>query len=86
MLFTDRLRSYGAAKAKIGLSARHERGLRKNNRAKNIASDQLDDASARCSVSANRPDQPNASCQFTPPSKTYSTCNTISHPAARFVS
>jgi putative transposase len=29
----DRLRSYCAAKAEIGLSARHERGLRKNNRA-----------------------------------------------------
>jgi putative transposase len=28
VLVTDRLRSYGAAKAEIGLSARHERGLR----------------------------------------------------------
>src|ERR1700678_1162815 len=35
VLFTDRLRSYGAAKAEIGLSARHERGLRANNRAEN---------------------------------------------------
>jgi transposase-like protein len=35
VLVTDRLRSYGAAKAEIGLSARHERGLRKNNRAEN---------------------------------------------------
>jgi transposase-like protein len=32
---TDKLGSYGAAKAEIGLSARHERGLRKNNRAEN---------------------------------------------------
>ena len=32
---TDKLRSYGAAKSEIGLSARHELGLRKNNRAKN---------------------------------------------------
>ena len=32
---TDKLRSYGAAKAELGLSARHEQGLRKNNRAEN---------------------------------------------------
>ena len=35
MIVTDKLRSYGAAKAQIGLSARHEQGLRKNNRAEN---------------------------------------------------
>jgi transposase-like protein len=34
-IVTDKLRSYGAAKAQIGLSARHEQGLRKNNRAEN---------------------------------------------------
>src|SRR5688572_7258275 len=33
VLVTDKLRSYGAAKAEIGLSARHEQGLRRNNRA-----------------------------------------------------
>jgi putative transposase len=32
---TDKLRSYGAAKGALGLSARHEQGLRKNNRAEN---------------------------------------------------
>src|SRR5918997_571076 len=32
-IITDRLRSYGAAFAEIGVAARHERGLRKNNRA-----------------------------------------------------
>ena len=32
---TDKLRSYGAAKSELGLSARHEQGLRKNNRAEN---------------------------------------------------
>src|SRR5271170_2086898 len=32
---TDKLRSYGAAKSEIGLSGRHEQGLRKNNRAEN---------------------------------------------------
>jgi transposase-like protein len=35
VLVTDKLRSYGAAKAELGLSARHEQGLRKNNRAEN---------------------------------------------------
>ena len=30
---TDKLRSYGAAFAELSLSARHEQGLRKNNRA-----------------------------------------------------
>ena len=35
VLVTDRLRSYSAAKFEIGLSARHEQGLRKNNRAEN---------------------------------------------------
>ena len=35
MLVTDKLRSYGAAMAELGLSARHEQGLRKNNRAEN---------------------------------------------------
>ena len=35
VLVTDKLRSYGAAKSAIGLSARHEQGLRMNNRAEN---------------------------------------------------
>ena len=35
VLVTDKLRSYGAAKSEIGLTARHEQGLRKNNRAEN---------------------------------------------------
>jgi transposase-like protein len=35
VLVTDKLRSYGAAKAALGLSALHEQGLRKNNRAEN---------------------------------------------------
>jgi hypothetical protein len=50
-----------------------------------IRINRLDDASARCSVS-KRPDQPNDSCLFTPPSKTRSTANAISHPAARSAS
>jgi transposase-like protein len=35
VIVTDKLRSYGAAKAQIGLSARHEQNLRKNNRVEN---------------------------------------------------
>src|SRR5215472_16108908 len=35
VMVTDKLRSYGAAMSEIGLSARHERGLRKTNRAEN---------------------------------------------------
>ncbi len=33
VITTDKLRSYGAAFTEIGLTARHEQGLRKNNRA-----------------------------------------------------
>jgi transposase-like protein len=35
VLVTDKLPSYGAARRELGLSARHEQGLRKNNRAEN---------------------------------------------------
>src|ERR1700733_12106561 len=35
VLVTDKLRSYGAARSEMGLSACHEQGLRKNNRAEN---------------------------------------------------
>ena len=35
VIVTDKLRSYGAARAEIGLSACHEQGLRRNNRAEN---------------------------------------------------
>jgi putative transposase len=35
LLVTDKLRSYGAAFREIGLTARHEQGLRQNNRAEN---------------------------------------------------
>ena len=34
-LVTDKLPSYGAARAEIGMTAEHEKGLRKNNRAEN---------------------------------------------------
>jgi putative transposase len=35
-LVTDKLGSYGAARRELGLAARHEQGLRKNNRAENL--------------------------------------------------
>jgi transposase-like protein len=35
VMVTDKLPSYGAARRQLGLSARHEQGLRKNNRAEN---------------------------------------------------
>ncbi len=35
VLVTDKLRSYGAARTAIGLTGRHEQGLRANNRAEN---------------------------------------------------
>jgi transposase-like protein len=35
VLVSDKLRSYGAAMSEMGLSARHEQGLRRNNRAEN---------------------------------------------------
>jgi putative transposase len=35
VLVTDKLRSYACARRELGLSARHEQGLRKNNRAEN---------------------------------------------------
>jgi transposase-like protein len=38
VLVTDKLRSYCCARRELGLSARHEQGLRKNNRRK-LASD-----------------------------------------------
>ena len=35
VLVTDKLRSYACARRELGLSGRHEQGLRKNNRAEN---------------------------------------------------
>ena len=35
VMVTDKLRSYGAARRELGLSARHEQGMRRNNRAEN---------------------------------------------------
>jgi IS1 family transposase len=84
MLVTDKLRSYGVARSEMGFSARHEQGCARTI-APRIRINRLDDASGRSSV-PNRPDQPSASCPFTPPFTTRSTSNAISLPAARFAS
>ena len=46
-LVTDKLGSYGAAKRELRLSCRHERGLRKNNRASLFG--RLKSSAFRCS-------------------------------------
>ena len=84
VLVTDKLRSYGAARSEMGLSARHEQGCG-GTIGPRIRISRRDDASARCSVS-NRRDQPSASCLFTPPSTTLSASTAISHPATRSAS
>ena len=82
VLVTDKLRSYGAAKLDCRLAMTRACAQTIGPR---IRISRHDGASARCSVS-NRPDQPNASCLFTPPSTTHSTSSAISPPAARFAS
>ena len=64
VVVTDRLRSYTAAKSELRLTARHEQGLRRNNRPR-IRTCRFVDASGRCSGS-NRPDQRNGSCRIWP--------------------
>ena len=76
-LVTDKLRSYGAAKSEMRLWARHEQGLRKNNRAEN--SHLLVRRRERKMQRFKCPDQPNASCPFMPPSTTRSTFNVQRH-------
>ena len=39
VLVTDKLRSYAAAKSELRLTARHEQGLRRNNRAESFLAD-----------------------------------------------
>jgi transposase-like protein len=83
VLVTDKLRSYGAAKAELKLTARHEQGRRRN--APRIRICRFVDASARCSVS-NRRDQRSAFCLSTEPSTTTSTFSATSYPEARSAS
>jgi putative transposase len=70
-LVTDKLRSYSAAKSELGLSARHEQGLRKNNRAEN--SHQPVRRREFKMQKFKSPAQLSASCLFMPPSTTPST-------------
>ena len=85
VLVTDKLRSYGAAKVgvrncRLATSRACARtiGLR-------IRINRHDGGNGKCNGS-NRPDQPSASCPFTPPSTTRSTSSVISLPAVRFAS
>jgi transposase-like protein len=74
-LITDKLRSYGAARTQLGLSARHEQGLRKNNRAENSH------LPVRRRSASNRPGRRSGSCPLTPSSTTRSTFSAILFPA-----
>src|SRR5215211_6491456 len=62
-IVTDKLGSYGAARRELGLCARHEQGLRKNNR-RRIRISRYDDASASSNASSQR-DQLSGSCSHT---------------------
>src|SRR5208283_5509939 len=84
VLVTDQLRSYGAAKSEMGLSARHEQGLRKNNRAEN--SHQPTRRRERKMQRFKSPGSANGSCPFMQPSITRSTSSAISRPATRSAS
>ena len=84
MLVTDKLRSYAAAKSEFDLSARHEQGLRRNNRAEN--SHQPVRRREFKMQGSSRLAQLSASCLFIPPSTTPSTPSATSHPATRSAS
>ena len=75
VLVTDKLRSYGAARAAIGMTARQEQGLRANNRAEN-SHQPVRRRSGRCNGSS-RLDPPSVSCLLTPLSTTPSRCSQI---------
>ena len=81
VLVTDKLCSYGAARAALGLTAHHVRGCARTI-ARRIRISLCDGASARCSAS-NRQDQPSASSPLTPPSITLLMSSAILHPAPR---
>src|SRR3712207_2241832 len=68
---TGKLRSYGAAFAEIGVTARHEQGLRRTTGPKS-RTNRSADGSGRCSASS-RPAPPSASSPCTPPRTTPST-------------
>jgi transposase-like protein len=84
VVVTDKLRSYGAAKSEIGLSARHEQGLRKNNRAE--SSHQPTRRRERKMRRFKSPGSANDFWPFTPQFKIPSTFSAILPLAARSVS
>ena len=79
VLVTDKLRSYG--QAEIGLAARHEQGLRKNNRAEN--SHLPVRRRERKMQRFKSPGSAQRFLSFTPPSTIRSTFNAILFPATR---
>jgi len=81
VIVTDKLRSYGAAFRKLRLTARHEQGTRKNNRAE-CSHQPARDESAACNAS-NRRVQPSASSAPLLPSTTCSTSSATSSPGRR---
>jgi transposase-like protein len=84
VLVTDKLRSYARQSPKWDCRPATNRGCA-GTIGPRIRINRHGGASVRCNVS-NRPDQPNGSCPFTPPSTTRSTSSVISLPAAYFVS
>ena len=81
VLVTDKLRSYAAAKSELRLTARHEQGLRRNNRAEN--SHLPVRRRERKMQRFKSPGSAQRSCPFMPQSRTHSTSNAISSPATR---
>jgi putative transposase len=84
VLVTDKLRSYGAAKSEIGLSARHDQGLRMNNRAEN--SHQPTRRRERKMQRFKSPGSAQRFLSIHAAAQILSTSNVISPPAARSVS
>ena len=78
VLVTDRLGSYGCARRQLGMRARHQQGLRKNNRAENSHGEttRTEDAGS------SRPGQRSASSPLIPPSTTPSIFGPTSFPVA----
>ena len=81
VLVTDKLRSYAAAKSELRLRARHEQGLRRNNRAEN--SHLPVRRRERKMQRFKSPGSAQRFLTFMPQFRTRSTSNAISFPAIR---
>jgi transposase-like protein len=75
VIVADKLRSYAAAFAELGLAANHERGLRQNNRAE--VSHQPIRRRERKILGSSQQDQLSTSSLCMPPSTTRSMFNAI---------